>query len=163
MTQTLGPCSRKFSLSCLNGDTNQYLGLYRLPRSKWPYYPKYCIALWPYQCPSHRYSLENSRQILHFTWYYKHCIASSILYASRNEGDLAFSNLLCYNYAAQLRAIAYRDTLPAYYRWTQIDKIVASPPHPPEQFIVEHQCWCPFHFPTTYYELAAYYMETIKS
>lgn len=43
--------------------------------------------------------------LLNFMWNYEqHRIARSILYASENDRGLAFPNLLCYYYAAQLRA-----------------------------------------------------------
>lgn len=55
---------------------------------------------------------------LNFIWHHKqHRIARSTLFASRNEGGLAFPNL-CYYYAAQLRPIGSWATLPAYNRWT---------------------------------------------
>lgn len=45
-------------------------------------------------------------------------------------GGLAFPHLHRYYQAAQLRAVASWVTLPAYNRWTQIDKLWMAPIHP---------------------------------
>lgn len=69
--------------------------------------------------------------LFHYIWNYKrHRIPRSVLMAARGEGGLAFPNLIKYNQATQLRAVASWFTQQSYNKWTQIEKIWMAPTHP---------------------------------